>query len=182
MFEFLSEEISGLYGEDKKKLRNKTILYGHLGEGRWHTHLSSPLKKADIEMFEKELKQELPSPYKKFLSCYNGCYLFDILRVAGKDANNYKGLSVEEQIHLAFDLSTMDKIYRRKRTPETYFIFADSIVKNTYYVINNDEKILEIDIRTKKVIKVFEHLKTFLDEILLEGKENLESGIYYEFV
>jgi hypothetical protein len=181
MFEFLSLELSELYGEDKKKLRTKTVLYGHLGEGRWHTHLQPPLSKEDINKFEEDLKQELPAEYKKFLTFYNGCYLFDLLRVAGKDADTYKGLSIEEQVHLAFDLKTMDNLYRRKRTPKTHFIFADSIVKNTYYVIDTYEKILEINFRTNKIIKSHEDLKIFFYEILLEGKENLANGIFYEF-
>jgi hypothetical protein len=54
MFEFLSLELSELYGEDKKKLQSKTVLYGHLGEGRWHTHLQPPLSKEDINKFEEE--------------------------------------------------------------------------------------------------------------------------------
>ncbi|ALC85163.1 hypothetical protein AM499_04535 [Bacillus sp. FJAT-22090] len=43
MFQFLSKELNDLYGEDKKKLRTNTILYGNLGEGRWHTQLQPPL-------------------------------------------------------------------------------------------------------------------------------------------
>ncbi|MBT2695156.1 SMI1/KNR4 family protein [Bacillus sp. ISL-55] len=168
IFEFLSKELSELYGEDKKKLRTKTVLYGHLGEGRWHTHLQPPLSKEDINKFEEDLKQEFPAEYKKFLTFYNGCYLFDILRVAGKDADTYKGLSIEEQVHLAFDLKTMENLYNRKRTPKTYFIFADSIVKNTYYVIDSGGKVLEIDFGTKKIIKSYENLKIFFCEILLE--------------
>jgi hypothetical protein len=181
MFEFLSVKLNELYGEDKKKLRTKTTLYGHLGEGRWHTHLQPPLSKEDTNKIEEDLKQELPAEYKKFLTYYNGCYLFDLLRVAGKDADTYKGLSIEEQVHLAFNIKTMDDLYRRKRTPKTHFIFADSIVKNAYYVIDTDEKILEIDFTTKKMIKSYEDLKSFLWEILLEGKENLANGIFYEF-
>ncbi|KKK38108.1 hypothetical protein WQ57_09815 [Mesobacillus campisalis] len=142
---------------------------------------STTIIKEDINKFEEDLKQELPAEYKKFLTFYNGCYLFDLLRVAGKDADTYKGLSIEEQVHLAFNLKTMDNLYRRKRTPKAYFIFADSIVKNAYYVINTDEKIIEIDYRTKKIIKSYKDLKSFICEILLEGKENLANGIFYEF-
>lgn len=181
MFGFLNQELSELYREDSKKLRTNTVLYGNLQEGRWHTHLQPPLSKKDIINFEEKLKQKFPPFYKKFLTFYNGCYLFDVLRVAGKGVDTYKGLSIEEQVHLAIDLNTMDDLYRRKSTPETHFIFADSIVKNTYYVIDTDDKILEIDFRTKKVIKTFEDLKIFLYEILIEGKENLANGIYFEF-
>lgn len=181
MFEFLSRELSELYGEDKKKLRTQTVLYGHLGEGRWHTHLQPPLSFVDINIVEEDLKQAFPAEYKKFLTFYNGCYLFDLLRVAGKGADTYKGLSIEEQVHLTFDLKTMENLYRRKRTPKNHFIFADSIVKNSYYVIDTDEKILEIDFKTKKIIKSHKDLKIFFYEILFEGKENLAKGLFYEF-
>jgi len=181
MFEFLSRELRELYGEDKKKLQTNTVLYGHLGEGRWHSHLQPPLSLVDINKVEEDFKKEFPAEYKKFLTFYNGCYLFDLLRVAGKGADTYKGLSIEEQVHLAFDIKTMDNLYRRKRTPKNHFIFADSIVKNTYYVIDTDEKVLEIDKKTKKMIKSHEDLEIFLCEIILEGKENLTKGIFYEF-
>lgn len=144
-------------------------------------NLQPPLSNESINQFETELKQELPIQYKKFLSFHNGCYLFDLLRVAGKEPDTYKGLSLEEQVSTPFPLDAMQNLYRRKRTPITHFIFADSIVKNTYYVINTDEKILEIDFRTKKLIKSYEDLKTFLSEILQEGKENIANGIYFEF-
>jgi hypothetical protein len=75
----------------------------------------------------------------------------------------------------------MDNIYRKKRTPTTHFIFADSLVKNAYYVIDSEMRILEIDVRTKKVINSYEDLMSFLNEILLEGKRNITNGIYYEF-
>jgi hypothetical protein len=48
-------------------------------------------------------------------------------------------------------------------------------------VIDTDEKILEIDFRTKKIIKSHEDLKIFFYEILLEGKENIANGMFYEF-
>ncbi|WP_286228451.1 hypothetical protein [Neobacillus mesonae] len=56
MFEFLNQELNEFYGEDKKKLRTNTILYGHLGEGRWHTHLQPPLSSESIAQFEADLK------------------------------------------------------------------------------------------------------------------------------
>ncbi|MBT2733506.1 SMI1/KNR4 family protein [Bacillus sp. ISL-7] len=181
MFEFLSKELSEIYGEDKKRLRTDSIFYGHLGEGRWHSTLQTPLTNESIIQFEKDLKKEFPPQYKKFLSTHNGCYLFDLLRIAGKRPDTYKGLSIEEQNGTPFPLDTMQNLYQRKRTPKTHFIFADSIVKNTYYVIDSDEKILEIDYRTKKIINSYEDLKIFIDEFIYEGKENLENGIFFEF-
>ena len=75
----------------------------------------------------------------------------------------------------------MQYAHLRKRTPKSHFIFADSIVKNTYYVIDMDERILEVDFRTKKIIKTYEDLKTFLFEIILEGNKNMKKGIFFEF-
>ncbi|QCJ44594.1 SMI1/KNR4 family protein [Bacillus sp. S3] len=181
MIEFLSQELIEIYSNDKKNLRTKSVKYGHLGEGRWHSTLQPPLWNESISQFETELKQQFPTQYKNFLSFHNGCYLFDLLRVAGKQPQTYKGLSIEEQISTPFPLENMQNLYRRKRTPATHFIFADSLVKNTYYVIDVDEKILEIDFRTKKIIKSYDDIRTFLSEILLEGKENIANGIYFEF-
>ncbi|MEH7086492.1 SMI1/KNR4 family protein [Neobacillus drentensis] len=181
MFEFLVKELDEIYKQDKKKLRTKTLLYGHLGEGRWHTHLHPPLTEEEIKQCEEKLKRELPSIFKDFLLEHNGGWFFDLLRVSGKGPSTYKGLSIEEQCFTANDVDNIDYLYRRKRTPMTHFIFADSFVKNTYYVIDTDEKILEIDFKTKKTIKSYEDLKSLLDQILEEGKENLANGIYYEF-
>jgi hypothetical protein len=115
--------------------------FRHFGEGRWHSRLQPPLPNESINHFEKDLKQEFPPQYKKFLSFYNGGYLFDLLRVAGKRPDTYKGMSIAEQVNTPFPLDTMQIVYKRKRIPKTHFIFADSIVKNTYYVIDTDEKI-----------------------------------------
>lgn len=180
MFDFVGQALNKMY-DDKKKLRTNTVLYGYLEEGRWHTHLQPPLSNEEIIRFEDESKRNFPAEYKEFLAFYNGCYLFDILRIAGKDADTYRSLSIEEEVHLAFDLKTLDNIYRRKRTPATHFIFADSLVKNTYYVFDSEERILEIDVRTKKVIHSYTDFKSFLNEILLEGKRNMINGIYFEF-
>ena len=181
MYQFLSKELSELYGEDKKKLRTTTILYGNLGEGRWHTHLQPSLAFETITQFETELKQQFPPQYKDFISIHNGCYLFDLIRVAGKKTDTYKGLSIEEQVMSPFPLETMQYLYLRKRTPKTHFIFADSLVKNTYYAFDIDEKVLEVDFKTKKIINSYEDLKTFLYETLLEGNKNMENGIFFEF-
>ncbi|ALC85164.1 hypothetical protein AM499_04540 [Bacillus sp. FJAT-22090] len=90
-------------------------------------------------------------------------------------------MSIEEQVNSPFHLEYMQYSYLRKRTPKTHFIFADSIVKNTYYVIDMDERILEVDFRTKKIIQTYEDLKTFLFEIILEGNKNMKNGIFFEF-
>ncbi len=180
MFDSLAQELNEIYRDEQKKLRTNTVLYGHLGEGRWHSTLQPPLTDEEVQSFEKELDQSSPASYLEFLKAHNGCWLFDLLRVAGKDAETYKGLSVEEQVHLSFNLYDMQDLYRRKRTPADHFIFADSFVKNTYYVINQDEQVLEIDFRTKIVIQTFQDFSTFLKEFIREGKKDIAERTYYE--
>lgn len=182
MFNFLIQELDSIYGTDKKKLRTSTILYGRLGEGCWHTHVQPGLAQRDIMDYETKIKLTFPSIYKEFLKNYNGCYLFDILRVAGKGPETYRGLSYEEQVHQTFDLEVTQDLYQRKRTPENHFIFADSLVKNTYYVIDkHNENILELDFRSKRVMKSYENLEVFFRAAILEGKDNLVNGISFEF-
>lgn len=123
----------------------------------------------------------MPLIFKEFLLEYNGGWFFDLFRVAGKSPSTYKGLSIEEQSFSACDLGDLDYMYRRKRTPLTHFIFADSYVKNSYFVIDEEEKILEIDFRTKKTINTYEDLKFLFNEIVNEGKENIANATYYEF-
>ncbi|WP_462406920.1 hypothetical protein [Gracilibacillus sp. Marseille-QA3620] len=40
----------------------------------------------------------MPNEYKELLSITNGCYLFNLLRIAGKQ-DGYKGMSREEQTY-----------------------------------------------------------------------------------
>lgn len=61
MYGFLSDELSELYGNDKKKLRTNSVDYGDLGEGRWHSNLQPPLSNELINQFETGLKQEFPT-------------------------------------------------------------------------------------------------------------------------
>ncbi|MGA4719732.1 SMI1/KNR4 family protein [Fictibacillus nanhaiensis] len=180
MFEFLSETIRNDY-INSKKLKTNTHLYGYMEEGRWHTHLQPPLSNETIIQFEQQSGRKFPSEYRELLTFHNGCYLFNLLRLAGKEPATYKGLSIEEEDYSAFDLNTMDRLYRNKRTPTNHFIFADSLFKHAYYVIDGDVKILEIDVKTKKVIQTYTDLKTFLKEILMEGNNHLTNDIYVEF-
>lgn len=181
MFEFLTKELDEIYKQDKKTLRTKTVLYGNLEKGRWHTHIHPPLTKGEIKQCENKLKRDLPPVFKELLLEHNGFWLFDILRVSGKMQNIFKGLDFEEDFFTATDLVELEYLYRRQQTPMTHFIFADSLVKNTFYVIDTEEKILEIDFRTQKTNKVYEDLKSFFCEIIKEGRENIANGIYYDF-
>jgi len=180
MYEFLEQERKKIYMDDNKKLRTQTVLYGEI-EGSWHTHLHRGLTHEEIEKFELRVGQNLPVTYKEFLSFYNGCYLFDLLRVGGKELDSYKGLSIEEQVYSTIALAHLQEANRRKGTPENHFIFADSLVKNAYYVMNSNENILKIDYKTKKVVKIYNNLKTFFYKTIQEGKENISNGVYFKF-
>ena len=180
MYGFLEQEIKEIYIDDNKKLRTQTVLYGEI-EGSWHTHLHPGLTQEEIEKFEVRVGRNLPVTYKEFLSFYNGCYLFDLLRVGGKELDSYKGLSIEEQVYSTTALAHLQEANRRKRIPDHHFIFADSLMKNTYYVIDSNENILEIDYKTKRVIKSYDTLKDFIMQIIQEGKDNIANEIYFEF-
>ncbi|MDD9784647.1 SMI1/KNR4 family protein [Priestia megaterium] len=180
MYEFLEEEIKKIYQDDNKKLRTQTVLYGEI-EGSWHTHLHPGLTQEEIEKFELRVGRNFPVTYKEFLSSYNGCYLFDLLRMGGRELDSYKGLTIEEQVRSTVDVQDIQEIHLRKRTPKEHFIFADSLVKNAYYVMDKDEKVLEVDFRTKKVIENYDTLKDFIVQIIQEGKDNIANEIYFEF-
>lgn len=180
MYEFLEKEVKKIYQDDKRKLRTQTVMYGKL-EHRWHTYLHPGLTMEEIEKFELKVEKSFPLAYKEFLSFYNGCYLFDLLRLGGKELDSYKGLTIEEQVRSTIDVQDIQGIYLRKRTPKEHFIFADSLVKNTYYVMDKDEKVLECDCKTKKVIKKYDTLKNFIVEIIKEGKDNIANEAYFEF-
>lgn len=180
MYGFIKQEIEDIYKEDHKRLRTKTVLYGQI-ERRWHTYLHPGLTAEEIDQFEARTGTRFPSAYKEFLTFYNGCYLFDLLRMGGRELESYKGLSIEETTRSTVDVQDIQGIYLRKRTPKDHFIFADSLVHNSYYVIDSNENVLEIDFRTKKAIKTFSTLKDFIVEVIKEGKKNLEDEVYFEF-
>ncbi|MGF9891212.1 SMI1/KNR4 family protein [Priestia megaterium] len=180
MYEFIKQEIEDIYKEDHKQLRTKTVLYGEI-EGRWHTHLHPGLTVDEIDQFEVRTGIHFPIAYKEFLAYYNGCYLFDLLRMGGKELDSYKGLSIEETTRSTVDVQDIREIHLRKRTPKDHFIFADSMVHNVYYVMDSNENVLEVDFRTKKVNENLGTLKQFLLKIIEEGKENLKNEVYFEF-
>ncbi|WP_456363515.1 SMI1/KNR4 family protein [Priestia aryabhattai] len=180
MYEFLEQQIKVIYKEDYKRLRTKTVLYGEI-EGRWHTYLHLGLTADEIDQFEARTGTRFPLAYKEFLAYYNGCYLFDLLRMGGKELESYKGLSIEETTRSTVDLQDIQEMYLRKRTPKEHFIFADSLVHNTYYVFDSSENVLEVDFRTKKVKRNRGTLGEFLLEIIEEGKENLKNEVFFEF-
>lgn len=47
--------------------------------------------------------------------------------------------------------------------------------------MDQDENVLEVDCKTKKVIESYDTLKDFIVQIVQEGKDNIANEIYFEF-
>lgn len=176
----LKHTLEKIYKSDRKKLRTGTVLFGHLDEGRWHTDLQPPLEIKRIEELEKELEKPIPLSYKELLTNFNGCYLFDILRIAGK-VDSYKGMSIEEEDHQPFPIEEMQRLYDRKKNPKDWFVFADSMVFGCFFAIDKDGQILQINTRPIKIEKAFDNMQAFLREGLEKGLDNMKNNVWYEF-
>ncbi|MFG6494704.1 SMI1/KNR4 family protein [Fictibacillus sp. UD] len=172
--------LDAFYQNNKKKLRTGTILFGIIQEEeRWHTHLQPPLSSERVDQLMKKLDRPAPSAYRTFLTYFNGCYLFDLVRIAGY-VESYRGMSIEEEGYQPFPIESMQQMYARKRNPEDWFIFADSLEWQCFFVISKDEQILQVN-RRGKVQKSFVNMEAFLKECMNAGKFNLEHNIWYEF-
>ncbi|MGX1194636.1 SMI1/KNR4 family protein [Metabacillus sp. SLBN-84] len=180
-FVSIKNELPAIYSGNHKKLRNGTMLFGELDEGRWHTSLQPPLTGSEIALFEEQVQTVFPSQYKEFLSFTNGCWLLDLIRIAGKAPDTYRGMSEEEESYSPFPLADMQGLYKRKTTPPDHFIFADSFVKQVYYTINSSGYVHEVSYKTKKTLRTFDSIGLLLQSILEEGKEQIENDLSYEF-
>ncbi|WP_203289878.1 SMI1/KNR4 family protein [Metabacillus sp. cB07] len=180
-YETIKNEILAIYGGSYKNLRNKTMLLGELDEGRWHTALQPPLTVSEIARFEEQMQTVFPFQYKECLFFTNGCWFFDLLRIAGKAPDTYRGMSEEEESFSPFPLEDLQQLYKRKRTPPDHFIFADSFVKQAYYAIDSTGDVHEVSYKTKRTIRSFYSLEQLLRSVVEEGKEQIENDLYYEF-
>ena len=144
MFSKYNRKLNEIYNDDFKKLRTGTILYGHLYEGRYQTHINGPLTLEEIEEFEQD-RGHFPNDYKEMLQHFNGLYLFDLIDIAGKTRESMRGLSIEEQVHEPGDLENlMPDLKANQRLPENSFAFASSMITDTFYVMKEDGQILEL--------------------------------------
>lgn len=174
------EKLKDLYNEDVKNLRNGSILFGHLFEGRWQTHCYKPLSSEAIQDFENEIG-ELPLQYKELLQVSNGIYLFDLLQIAGKTKKSLKGLSDEEQNHEPTSLENIVPYLGRKKMPVDVFPFAASMVNNSFFVFYKDGQVQELNSKNLKVINSFDKLESLLDKVFEEGIEMVHKGEYIDF-
>lgn len=179
MYSSYIEEIEQLYNTDYKKIRNGTKLYGHLFDDRWQTHIYKPLSLDDIKILEEEYG-ELPNTYKELLQTMNGCYLFDLIQIAGKREIS-KGMSREEQIRQPSSLRDIKPYLGKKKLAEGLLVFASSMVSDSFFAFNKDENVLQIGYKKLDIIKVYESLHELLKEIMLEGAEMVKNGEYIDF-
>jgi len=173
-------QIKNLYKNDMKKLRTGTILFGHLFDSRWQTRIQSPL--TDEEILELERKFGiLPIPYKEFLLATNGGYLFDLISIAGKQ-DGYRGMSHEEMVNQPIPLNRIiSPSIRQKTAEEGLFIFAKSMVNDSFFALDPNEKVIEINYNKLKIVQEFNSLENLLNEIFIEGKKLVEDGEYIDF-
>lgn len=179
MYKGFLQKIDQLYNSDRKKLRTGTILYGNLYEDRWQTHIQKPLNLEGLNSLETEIGN-LPDDFKEFLLTSNGCYLFDILRVAGKQ-DGYKGMTIEEQIHQPISFRNIPPYSRNRERLDSLLVFADSMATGTFFAYNREDKILQMDMRSFTPLKTYQSLLVLLEEVYEEGEILVKNKDYLGF-
>lgn len=179
MFNEFLRKIDKLYKGDQKKLKTGTILYGNLYDDRWQTHIQKPLDVEELNSLEIETGQ-LPDDFKEFLLTSNGCYLFDLLRVAGKQ-DGYKGMAIEEQIHQPISFRNILPYLSKRKLPEDLFVFADSMVNDTFFAYNGEGRILQMNLKNFRAINTYHSLLELMNECYDEGEKMVFNKQYIEF-
>lgn len=179
MYSQFLQKIDKLYKDDRKKLRAGTILYGNLYEGRWQTNIQQPLNLEELHSLEDEIGN-VPDDFKDFLLTANGCYLFDILRIAGKQ-DGYRGMTKEEQIHQPISFRNIIPYTRNKKLLDDLFVFADSVVTDTFFAYNKVGQILQMDLRKFKPLYTYQTLMDLLEAVYEEGERLVLNYEYLEF-
>ncbi|MEC3155152.1 MULTISPECIES: SMI1/KNR4 family protein [Bacillus] len=151
MNNIIIERLSSIYGTDTKVIRTGSRLFGNIDENNWVNVVNPPLNSEEIHQFENEMKLVFPKAYKKLLSLMNGSILAGLVRIAGTP--KIKGISIQEQYYQPFDLISFQQLYFSKKMPDTYFVFADSMSLGTIYAINEENRVLELHSRNKKVLR-----------------------------
>jgi hypothetical protein len=179
LLEYISK-IKDLYKNDTKVLRTGTLLYGHLFDSRWQTMIQRPLTAEEIYTLEEEFGA-IPQIYKQLLLITNGCYLFDLIIIAGKP-DNFKGMPRTEMIYQPMSINVLiSKSDRKKVNEKGLFVFASSMVNENYYALDENQKVHELGVNRFNTIKIYENLEELLNEVFEEGKKLVESGTYLDF-
>lgn len=176
MYKVFLQKIDKLYNDDRKKL---WILYGNLYEDRWQTNIQKPLNLEELHSLEDEIGN-MPNDFKEFLLTSNGCYLFDILRVAGKQ-NGYRGMTIEEQIHQPISFRKISPYSRNTKHLDGLFVFADSMLTGTFFAYNEEGQILQLELRTFKPINTYQTLMELLEAVYEEGERLVINKEYLDF-
>ena len=177
-YKFL-QKIDKLYTDGRKQLRTGTILYGNLYEDRWQTHIQKPLTFEELHSLEDEIGN-LPGDLKEFLLTANGCYLFDILRVVGKQ-DGCKVMTIEEQIHQPISFRNIPPYTRNKRRLDGLFVFADSMATGTFFAYNEEGQILQLELRNFKLVDTYQTLMELLEAVYEEGERLVFNKEYLDF-
>lgn len=177
MYNDFFKKIDNLYKGNRKKLRTGTILYGNLYEDRWQTHIQKPLSMEELKNLENEIG-ELPIELKDLLLVTNGCYLFDLLRIAGKQ-DGYKGMSIEEQVNQP--ISFRDIVPYRKKLPSNLFFFADSIITDSLFAFNEQGQVIQLSNKKLKLLKTYNTLNDLLEDVYEEGERMVLNKDYIHF-
>lgn len=173
------QKIDKLYKEDWKKLRTGTILYGNLYEDRWQTHIQKSLTFEELHSLENEIGN-LPDDLKEFLLTANGCYLFDVLRIGGKQ-DSYKGMTIEEQLHQPISFRNIIPYTRNRKRLDGLFVFADSMATGTLFAYNEEGQILQLEFRNFKLVDTYQTLMELLEAVYEEGERLVVNKGYLDF-
>ncbi|OSM10368.1 1,3-beta-glucan synthase regulator [Bacillus toyonensis] len=168
MHNVIFERLSSIYGTDAKVIRTGSRLFGNIDEHNWMNVVNPPLNSEEINQFENEMELVFPEAYKKLLSLMNGSLLANLVRIAGTP--KIKGISIEEQYYQPFDLASFQQLYFSKKMPDTYFVFADSLSLGTIYAISEENRVLELHLRNKKVLRDLGTMDEWLDLLLEEAR------------
>lgn len=122
----------------------------------------------------------LQDDFKEFLLSANGCYLFDILRVAGKQ-DGYKGMTKEEQIHQPISFRNIVPYTRNRKRLDGLFVFADSMATDTFFAYNLEGQILQLEHRNFNQVNAYQTLMGLLEAVYEEGERLVINKEYLDF-
>lgn len=167
MHNIIMKKLEPVYGKDTKNVRTGTRVFGNIDKVNWMNVVNPPLSKEEIQVFEDEMETVFPEPYKYLLSLMNGSFLANLVRIAGQP--KVGGLSDEEEYLQPFELKSFQQLYDSKKIPESYFVFADSMDLGTIYAINEENRVLELHLRNKKVLRDLGTMEEWLNLLLEEA-------------
>ncbi len=110
----------------KMVLKNGTILVGkapHIAEFAWLHKLFFPLKKADIQLLEKELSTDIPKSYEQFLLTFGNGYSIFCSTFSLDGLRNMNSRS-DDFIVQPFSIKISNIFERPKNSRDEYFFIG----------------------------------------------------------